>query len=343
MCALVGYIATGRTDISATLIPTPTVTLTLPPSTGNSESWAMSDGGASQSATLVAIPASTVISSILPVTSSDLGLTIFDPPDSLSFIESPPPQTPQPSSSDSPSSSSLGSPRAKHNLEDPSQDIMSRPNQDVLAISHDSELSVPVPSSSSTTTPTAKPGVKLQARLSESHGKGKGRETIEDILYDLSFQLSSSVSSVSQALDMDFIHALADSFNREVSEILSLLDQFVREIKSHGVSFLEDPKRAVKKLKKKLTRGNKQAKKNAKNIVDIGERFFEIVKTNIETAASTTHGTEEGEVKKSGKGSRGARAKERALRMHKKVFKSEEWLKHQRAVAERRAGALQIH
>lgn len=142
---------------------------------------------------------------------------------------------------------------------------------------------------------------------------------------------------------MDFIRALADSFNREVSDILALLDQFVREIKSRGVNFLEDPKKAVKKLKKKLTRGNKQAKKNAKNIAEVGERFFEIVMTNIETATSTSRATEEGEVKKAGKGSRGARAKERALKMHRKVFKSEEWLKHQRAVAERRAGALQIH
>jgi hypothetical protein len=40
MCALVGYIATGRTDLSATLIPTPTLPLTLPPSTGNPGSWA---------------------------------------------------------------------------------------------------------------------------------------------------------------------------------------------------------------------------------------------------------------------------------------------------------------
>lgn len=216
---------------------------------------------------------------------------------------------------------------------------MSRSNQDVLTISYDSDLSVSVPSSSST--PTAKAYAKLQTRLSEGRGKGKGRETIEDILYDLSFQLASSVSSVSQALDMDFIRALADSFNREVSEVLSLLDQFVREIKSHGASFLEDPKKAVKRLKKKLTRGNKQAKKNAKNIVDIGERFFEMVVTNIETATATARETEEGEVKKVGKGSRGAKAKERALKMHKKVFKSEEWLKHQRAIAERRAGALQ--
>ena len=140
---------------------------------------------------------------------------------------------------------------------------------------------------------------------------------------------------------MDFIRTLADSFNREVSDILTLLDQFVREIKSHGINFLEDPKKAMKKLTKKLTRGNKQAKKNAKNLAEVGERFFGMVMTNIETVA--TSGTEDGEAKKeAGKGSRGAKAKERALKMHKKVFKSEEWLEHKRAVAERRAGALQI-
>jgi hypothetical protein len=61
---------------------------------------------------------------------------------------------------------------------------------------------------------------------------------------------------------------------------------------------LEDPKKAVKNLKKKLTRGNRQAKKNAKTIVEIGERFFGMVMTNIETATSTTRGTEQGEVKK---------------------------------------------
>lgn len=340
MCALVGYIATGRTDISAALVPTSTVTLTLPPSTGKPESW-VSDDGTSQSATSVAVPASTIISSILPASSSNHGLTVFNPPDSLSIVESPLPQTPQQSSSDSQASSSSSSACAEHAINGPGQDVISRPTQDILAISYDSDLSAPAPSSSSTPTPV--PHAKLQARLPESHGKGKGRETIEDIVYDLSFQLASSVSSVSQALDMDFIRALADTFNREVSEVLVLLDQFVREIKSHGMNFLEDPKKAMKKLKKKLTRGNKQAKKNAKNIVEIGERFFEMVMTNIEAATSATRGTEEGEVKKTGKSSRAARAKERALRVHKKVFKSEEWLKHQRAVAERRAGALQIH
>jgi len=179
--------------------------------------------------------------------------------------------------------------------------------------------------------------------LSEAHGKGKGRETVEDVLYDLSLQLASSVSSISQSLDMDLIRALAQSFNREVSEILALLDHFVQEIKSHGVHFLEDPKKAMKNLKKKLTRGNRQAKKNAKTIVDFGERFFGMVMTNIETATSTARGTERGEVKKTGKSTRGARVKERALRMHKKVFKSEQWLKYERAVAERRAGAVQAH
>lgn len=340
MCALVGYIATGRTDISAILTSTPAVTLTLPPSTGKPESWAVNDDEASQPATFVTAPPSTVISSILPATSSDLGLSIFNPPDSLPLDESPPPQTPQPSSSDSPISSSSSSPCAEHDLKDPGQVIISRPTQDLLAITYDSDLSVVVPSSSST--PTPKPHTKLQARLSERFGKGKGRETIEDILYDVSFQLASSVSSVSQSLDMDFIRALADSFNREVSEILALLDQFIQEIKSHGVNFFEDPKKAVKKLKRKLTRVNKQARKNAKNIAEMGERFLGMVITNIETVASATRGTEE-EVKKAAQGSRSARARERALKMHKKVFKSEEWLKHQRAVAERRAGALQIH
>lgn len=340
MCALVGYIATGRTDISSTLIPTSTATLTLPPTTGNPESWASSGDGVSQSVTSVAVPAPTIISSVLPAISSELGLTIFNPPDSLSFVESPPPQTPQPSSSDSTSAPSPSSPCAEHDLGDPGQDIISRPTQDVLAITYESDLSTPVPSSSSSITPAPIAHAKLQARLSENHGKGKGRETIEDILYDLSLQLASSVSSVSQALDMDFIRALADSFNREVSEILALLDQFVREIKSQGVNLLEDPKRIVKKLKKKLTRVNKQARKNARNIAEVGERFFEMVMTNIETATSATRGMEEEGAKKT---SRSARARERALKMHKKVFKSEEWLKHQRAVAERRAGALQIH
>jgi hypothetical protein len=204
-----------------------------------------------------------------------------------------------------------------------------------LAIDYDSDH--PLPASSNT------PSTKLHARLTESHEKGKGRETVEDVLYDLSLQLASSVSSVSQALDMDFVRALADSFNREVTEILALLDQFIQEIKSHSVNFLEDPKRAVKKLKKKLTRGNKQAKKNAKTIAEVGERLFGVVMTNIEAATSVVRGMEEGEAQKTGKATRGARAKEKALKLHKKVFKSEEWLKHQRAAAERRAGAVQPH
>jgi len=106
---------------------------------------------------------------------------------------------------------------------------------------------------------------------------------------------------------------------------------------------LEDPKNAMKSLKKQLTRGNRQAKKNAKTIVEIGERFFGMVMTNIETVTSTTRGTEHEEVKKTGKSSRSSRAKERALRMHRKVFKSDEWLKHERTVAERRAGVMQAH
>jgi len=338
MCALVGYIATGRADLSVASIPTPTLTLTLPPSTENPGSWGKDDT-IGQSTTFVAVSTSTVISSIVPATSDDLGLTIFNPPGSLSVVESPPPHTPQPSSPDVASGSSSSSSCAD-NHKIPNQDVISAPTQDVLAITYDSDLSVPVPSS---TNPTPNSNTKLHARFSESHGKGKGRETIEDVLYDLSLQLTSSVSSVSQSLDMDIIRDLARSFNREVSEILALLDHFVQEIKSHGAHFLEDPKKAMKNLKKKLTRGNRQAKKNAKTIVEIGERFFGMVMTNIETATSTTRGTEHEEVKKTGKSTRSARAKERALKMHRKVFKSEEWLKHERAVAERRAGGVQAH
>ena len=341
MCALVGYIATGRADLSAALKTAPTLTLPLPPSTGNPGPW-MSDDVTSQSTIFVAAPTSTVISSIVPATSSDLSLTLFNPPGPPSVVESLPPRPPQPSSPESASSSSLSS-CAEHKLKDSNQDVISRPTQDVLVISHDSDLSIAVPSSSFSTGPTPKPDPKPRAMFSENHGKGKGRETVEDVLYDLSLQLTSSVSSISQALDMDFIRALAHSFNREVSDILALLDQFVREIKSHGVHFLEDPREAMKKLKKKLTRGTRQAKKNAKTIAGIGERFFGMVKTNIETATSTTRGTENGEIKQTGKSTRRARARERALKMHKKVFKSEEWLKHERAIAERRAGAVQAH
>ena len=300
----------------------------------------MSDDTTTQSTTFVAVPTSSVTSSIVPATSIDLGLTIFNPPGSLSVAESPSPQTPQPSSPDVASSSSSSSSCAEHNLKNSNQDVIGRPTQDVLAISYDSDLSIPVPSSSSTP-PAPRPNTKLHARLPESHGKGKGRETVEDVLYDLSLQLTSSVSSISQSLDMEFIRALAQSFNREVSEILALLDSFVQEIRSHGVRFLEDPKKTMKNLKKKLTRGNRQAKKNAKTIVEIGERFIEMVMTNIETATATTRGTEDREAKKTGRSARSLRAKERALKMHKKVFKSEEWLKHERAVAERRAGAVQ--
>lgn len=338
MCALVGYIATGRTDLSAVLTPTPTATLTLPPKPGNTESWAVSEERTDQSATVIAVPVSTIISSILPATSSDLGLTVFNPPGSLSVIESPTPQTPQPSSPENASSSSSSSSCAEHHAKDLTRDVIDRPTQDILAISQDSDLSIPVPSSS--TTPTSRPNIKLHARLPESHEKGKGRETVEDVLYDLSTQIASSVS---QTLDMDFISALAESFNREVAEILALIDQFVQEIKSQGINFFEDPKKAMRRLKKKLTRGNKQAKKNAKFIADIGERIFGKVMTNIETTASPASETEQGEVKKTGKSTTGARAKEKALKIHKKVFKSEEWLKHQHAIAERRAGAVQAH
>ena len=332
MFVLIGHIATGRTDLSVAPIPTPTLTLTLPPRAENSGSWVTDD---------TAVPTSAATSSIVPATSIDLGLTVFNPPGSLSVVESPPPQTPQPSSPDSAGSSSSSSSCAEYNLKNSNQDVIGRPTQDVLAIDYESDLPAPVPSSS--TAPTSNPDTKLHARFSESHGKGKGRETIEDVLHDLSLQLTSSASSISQSLDMDFIRALAQSFNREVSEILALLDHFVQEIKSHGVNFLEDPKKAMKNLKKKLTKGNRQAKKNAKTIADFGERFFGMVMTNIETATSTARGMEHGEVKKTGKSTRSARVKERALRMHKKVFKSEEWLKYERAVAGRRAGAVQAH
>ena len=342
MCALVGYIATGRTDLSAAPVPTPTLTLTLPPRAGNPGPW-VADDTISQSTAFTSVPTSTVTSSIVPATGIDLGLTVFNPPGSLSVIESPPPpQTPQPSSPDSAGSSSSSSSCAEYNLKNSDQEVIGRPTQDVLAISHDSDPFVPVPSSPSSNPPA--PNTKPHARFSETHGKGKGRETVEDVLYDLSLQLTSSFSSaVSQSLDMDLVRALAHSLNRQVSEILALLDNFVREIKSRGVRFWEDPTTVVKSLKKKLTRGNKQAKKNAKTIVEFGERFLEMVMTNIETATATAHGTEQGEVKKTGKSPRSLRAKERALRMHKKVFKSEEWLKHERAVAERRAGAVQAH
>ena len=343
MCALIGYIATGRTDLSAAPIPTPTLALTLPPRVGNPGSWD-ADDTISQSTAFTPVPTSTATSSIVPATGIDLGLTLFNPPGSLSVVESPPPQTPQPSSPDSAGGSSSSSSCAEYNLKNSDQDVIGRPTQDVLAISHDSDLLVPAPPSSSATPPTVNPNTKPHARFPESHGKGKGRETVEDVLYDLSLQLTSSFSSaVSQSLDMDLVRALARSLDRQVSEILALLDHFVREIKSRGVRFWEDPTIVMKNLKKKLTRGNRQAKKNAKTIVEIGERFLEMVMTNIETAAATTRGTEQGEVKKTGKSARSLRAKERALRMHRKVFKSEEWLKHERAVAERRAGAVQAH
>ena len=338
MCALVGYIATGRPDLSAALVPSLTPPLTLPPSVGNPGSWASGDA-TDQSTTFVASPTSTVIS-VLPAASSDLGLTVFDPPSPLSVVESSPPHTPQPSSPESASSSSLSSSCADHNSKNSHQDVISRPTQDILVMNHGSDLSDPAPSSSSTT-PTPKPNAKLNTALSESHGKGKSRETVEDVLYDLSLQLASSFSSISQTVDMDFIRALAQSFNREVAEVLALLDHFVQEIRSHSANFLEDPKRAMKKLKKKLTRGNRQARKNAKMVMDMGERFFGMVMNNIETVTSPVRGTENGEAKKTAKSTRRARVKERALRMHKKVFKSEEWLKHERALAERRAGAVQ--
>jgi len=336
MCALIGYIATVRTDISIAHVPTPTLALTIPPSTGNPGSW-VSDDAISQSTTFVVVPTSTVVSSVVPATGIDLGLTVFSPPGSLSVVESPSPQTPQPSPDSAGSSSSSSC--AEHDLKNSDQDGIGRPTQDVLAISYDSDLSVPVASSSSSTPPTAKHHVMF----SEGHGKGKGRETVEDALYDLSLQLASSVTSISQSLDMDFVRALAQSFNREVSEILALLDHFVQEIKSQGTRFLEDPKKTMQNLKRKLTRGNRQAKKNAKTIVEIGERFIGMVMTNVEAATAATRGAENGETKKTRKSARSLRAKERALKMHKKVFKSEEWLKHERAVAERRAGAVQAH
>ncbi|KAF9777498.1 hypothetical protein BJ322DRAFT_1096384 [Thelephora terrestris] len=340
MCALVGYIATGRTDIPVALVPASTAILTLPPNAGNPGSWAASDDGNSQPAISIAVPTSTVSSSILPAISSNLGLTIFNPPGSLSVVDSPPLQAPQPSTPDSASSPSSSTPSAEHRNKNLNQDVISRPTNNALVISHDSEPSALAPSSA---TPTPKPDIKHHVKSSENSEKGKGRETVEDVLHDLSLQLASSVTSVSQALDMDFIRALAASFNREVSEIIAFLDQFVREIKSQGINFFEDPKNAMKKLKKKLTRGNRQAKKNAKTIVEVGERFFGMVRSGLEAAAAVTRETEQGEVKKSGKSTRGARAKERALKMHKKVFKSEEWLKHQRAIAERRAGPVQAH
>lgn len=54
MCALIGYIATGRMDISVTPVPTPTLALALPPSTGNPGSW-VSENTISQSTTFVAV------------------------------------------------------------------------------------------------------------------------------------------------------------------------------------------------------------------------------------------------------------------------------------------------
>ena len=330
MCALVGYIATGRTDPSPTLVPTQTATLTL---VGNTQSWI--GDRTRQSATSVVVPIPTISSTVLPTTNSELGLTLVNIPGSLLAVEPTHPQVSQLSSPDSPTSS----PCPEHQVRDADQGLISRPIQDVLAINPDSHS----PSTPSTSVAsTSKANTKVHAIFSGSNEKGKARETVEDVLYDLSLQLASSVS---QALDMDLIRVLADSFNREVSEILTFIDQLVQEIKSHSVNFLEDPKRAVKKLKRQLTRGNKQAKKNAKVIAEVGERFLGAVVNNLETAASTStpHATEEGEAKKTGRSTKGSRAKEMALKMHKKVFKSEEWLKHQRTVAERRAGAVQAH
>jgi len=198
-------------------------------------------------------------------------------------IESHSPQTPQPSSS-----GSTTYPDSSNGCTDVAQST-----KDIIPLSfnHEKALSILSPS-----------------------GKGKRRETAEDLLYELSLQLSHSISrSITDLIDLDFIQAIAESLGKEVKEILVIIEELVLEIKSHGLAVWENPSNAVQVFRTRIREKNAVAKRNAKRkakeLGQMGERLLghalEVWKENRELA------------------------RERAVAINKKMFKSEVWFMHE--------------
>jgi len=224
------------------------------------------------------------MASVIPASLKDFALTIFVPAGSLSQSESP---TPQPSTS----GMSMQS-------ECPNYDLDVAPSKDIIPLPFNRETALSIIS---------------------PKGNGKGRETVEDVLYEYGLQIARSVTDL---LDMDYVRAIAESLGREVKEILAVLEELVREIKLHGAMAWEHPLGTVETIRNifrdRQISARRNAKKRAKELGELGERF-------VVYAAEAWKERKE-------------LAREGAMAVNKRMFKSETWLEHEQELDDARNG-----
>jgi len=124
--------------------------------------------------------------------------------------------------------------------------------------------------------------------------------------------------SITELLDMEYIQAIAESLGREVKEILAVIEELVQEIKLHGVMAWEDPRNTVQVVRRHLRDkhdiARRNAKKRAREWGELGERIL---------GYATDVWNENKEL-----------ARERASAVNRRMFKSEEWLLHEKQAHE---------
>jgi hypothetical protein len=262
-----------------------------PPPSSSASLWS-AERLLNQTASPAVGPTPTDMFSIVPASLKDFALTVFNPPGSLSVVESQSPLTPQPSTSGSgPSESST---RGIDTV---------RSDKEIVPFTFTRERALSIMSSTE---------------------KGKGRETVEDVLYEICIQMSRSLTDM---LDMEFIQAIAESLGREVKEILSFFEELVEELKAQGAMVWENRMNTVQEIRKHLKEKHElariNAKKAAKDWTEFGERML-----GYATDTLNDHR---------------ALARDSAMAINKRIFKSEEWLMHEKEKDARCKQSLPMH
>lgn len=274
-CALLGCVIGTVKLNSSQMSDIPNTNATSTPTIPDT-SWILNNSEKRFEPPVVGPTPTEVASSIMPASLKDFALTVFNPPGSLSVVESQTPQTPQPSASGS---------LTRTDTSNACLDV-AHSNKDIIPVkfTRDKALSLT--------------------------GKGKGRETAEDLLYELSLHMAKSISDL---VDMEYVRAIAESLGREVKEVLAIIEELVREITGRGMVAWENPSNAVQMVRNNIREKNVVAKRNArrkaKELSEIGERLLgfasDVWKENRDLA------------------------RERAQAINKRIFKSEQWLLHE--------------
>jgi hypothetical protein len=275
MCGLVGCLI-GLTIQSSQAPDTPIST--LPSASISGITW-LPESSINESVPAVGGPTPTEMASIIPASLKDFALTIFDPTGSQSQSG---PRTPQPSTS----SMSMQSECPNYDLD------VAQTSKDIILLPFNREKSLSIIS---------------------PNGKGKSRETIEDVLYEYSLQIARSVTDL---LNMDYVRAIAESLGREIQEILAILEELVRDIKLHGIMAWERPLDTVGAIRthfrERQISATRNAKRRAKELGDFGEQLY-------------VYAAEAWKERKE-------LAREGAVAINKRMFKSEKWLAYEKEV-----------